>query len=265
MFGIFFKDNRDAEAFLKPVSKIDYPDYYESMSDLKLRLITCSPSLTVIGTPMDFQTMLKKVKQKQYKSKKEFSDDLRLIWENCNTYNTGDVWSPVLSFVNRCIDESLQNHPLRLCANRLKQKAIKLLENITDRRDRLDPPVPSEVGTLPPRVNGFMVNGHSREHSTPPPVRPRPGEALTLPRHLVNGKRVSPPAPKQEVPFAESPALVRTPSGMATFADLDRDLENVAGPSNLNLPVLDRLDRIVDVYDEEMFAVNGDIGDKRKL
>lgn len=40
---------------------------------------------------MDFQTMLKKVKQKQYKSKREFAEDLELIWNNCFTYNTGDV------------------------------------------------------------------------------------------------------------------------------------------------------------------------------
>ena len=35
--------------------------------------------------------MLKKVKQKQYKSKKEFKDDLDLIWSNCFTYNATEV------------------------------------------------------------------------------------------------------------------------------------------------------------------------------
>lgn len=40
---------------------------------------------------MDFQTMLKKVKQKQYKSKKEFKDDLDLIWSNCFQYNAAEV------------------------------------------------------------------------------------------------------------------------------------------------------------------------------
>jgi len=46
---------------------------------------------TVILNPMDFQTMSKKVKQKQYKSKREFKDDLELIWSNCYTYNASDV------------------------------------------------------------------------------------------------------------------------------------------------------------------------------
>lgn len=45
----------------------------------------------VITNPMDFQTMLKKVKQKQYKSKREFKDDLELIWSNCYTYNASEV------------------------------------------------------------------------------------------------------------------------------------------------------------------------------
>lgn len=40
---------------------------------------------------MDFQTMLKKVKSKHYKSKCEFKDDLDLIWENCFTYNVSEV------------------------------------------------------------------------------------------------------------------------------------------------------------------------------
>ena len=45
----------------------------------------------VIANPMDFQTMLRKVKQKTYKSKREFKDDLELIWTNCYTYNASEV------------------------------------------------------------------------------------------------------------------------------------------------------------------------------
>jgi len=36
--------------------------------------------------------MLKKVKQKSYRSKREFQDDLDLIWSNCYTYNASEVW-----------------------------------------------------------------------------------------------------------------------------------------------------------------------------
>ena len=34
---------------------------------------------------MDLQTMLKKVKQRHYKSKKESKDDLDLVWSDCLT------------------------------------------------------------------------------------------------------------------------------------------------------------------------------------
>lgn len=51
----------------------------------------------VISNPMDFQTMLKKVKQKQYKSKREFKDDLDLIWSNCYTYNATEVRAPLFA------------------------------------------------------------------------------------------------------------------------------------------------------------------------
>jgi transcriptional activator SPT7 len=42
--------------------------------------------------------MLKKVKQKQYKSKREFKDDLDLIWNNCYTYNATEVRTVHLLF-----------------------------------------------------------------------------------------------------------------------------------------------------------------------
>jgi len=36
---------------------------------------------------MDLGTVMKKLKQHQYKSKKEFVEDLNLIWANCLKYN----------------------------------------------------------------------------------------------------------------------------------------------------------------------------------
>jgi transcriptional activator SPT7 len=57
--------------FLNKVSKREAPDYYN-----------------FIKNPMDIGTMMKKLKTFQYKSKKEFVDDLHLIWTNCLKYNT---------------------------------------------------------------------------------------------------------------------------------------------------------------------------------
>ena len=69
--------------------------YILPTSDLILR-IACK----VISNPMDLQSMLKKVKQKQYKSKREFKDDLELIWSNCYTYNATEVRSFFLQASN---------------------------------------------------------------------------------------------------------------------------------------------------------------------
>ncbi|KAF2018447.1 transcriptional activator spt7 [Aaosphaeria arxii CBS 175.79] len=64
------KAGEHAHPFLQRVNKREAPDYY-----------------TVIKQPMDIGTMMKKLKQLHYKSKKEFVDDLMLIWSNCLKYN----------------------------------------------------------------------------------------------------------------------------------------------------------------------------------
>lgn len=60
-----------AQPFLQRVSKREAPDYHN-----------------VIKMPMDIGSMIKKLKQLSYKSKKEFVDDLNLIWNNCLKYNS---------------------------------------------------------------------------------------------------------------------------------------------------------------------------------
>lgn len=40
---------------------------------------------------MDLGTVTKKMKNLVYRSKKEFADDLYLIYDNCLTYNTNSV------------------------------------------------------------------------------------------------------------------------------------------------------------------------------
>jgi transcriptional activator SPT7 len=59
-----------AHPFLQRVNKREAPDYY-----------------IVIKQPMDIGTMMKKLKQLGYKSKKDFVEDLMLIWSNCLKYN----------------------------------------------------------------------------------------------------------------------------------------------------------------------------------
>lgn len=49
----------------------------------------------VIKRPMDLATLLKKVKQQAYRTKKAFAEDLDLIWSNCLLYNSHPVRSLV--------------------------------------------------------------------------------------------------------------------------------------------------------------------------
>lgn len=80
-----------AQPFLQRVSKREAPDYFN-----------------VIKNPMDIGTMIKKLKQLTYKSKKDFVDDLNLIWTNCLKYNQE------------------QSHPLRKKAIYMRKETDKL-------------------------------------------------------------------------------------------------------------------------------------------
>ncbi|KAH3903132.1 SAGA histone acetyltransferase complex subunit SPT7 SCDLUD_000745 [Saccharomycodes ludwigii] len=84
-------------AFLNKVSKRDAPNYY-----------------TVIKKPMDLNTVLKKLKTFQYRSKQEFTDDVMLIWKNCLTYNSDP------------------KHFLRGHALAMQKKSLQLINNIPD-------------------------------------------------------------------------------------------------------------------------------------
>ncbi|KAF9443889.1 hypothetical protein P691DRAFT_808180 [Macrolepiota fuliginosa MF-IS2] len=236
-------DNRDAEAFLKPVSKAEVPDYYD-----------------VIANPMDFQTMLKKVKQKQYKSKREFKDDLELIWSNCYTYNASE------------------NHPLRQCVKRLKAKGDRLLKHITDRRERTDPIIPPELGAgytgVHPRINGASRT-HTRSPSYSSTRGGTPGVAtVKLPLSLSRQ-----PIFRSNASFPDGPAITRTPEGMAMFYELDREVATALKKPSLE--VLQKLRELVPAplvdgevredlgmltpEEDDAIEVDGVVGDKRKL
>ncbi|KAF9476670.1 hypothetical protein BDN70DRAFT_882134 [Pholiota conissans] len=220
-------DNRDAEAFLKPVSKAEVPDYYD-----------------VIQNPMDFQTMLKKVKQKQYKSKREFKDDLDLIWSNCLTYNAAE------------------NHPLRPCVKRLKVKAERLLKHITDRKERADPPIPSDLpsatGVARPRING--TNGYLNGRATSNTLSPPSNMGYTPTYKAISAKS------RRDIPFSDTPAIIRTPEGMAMFMGLDRDVGALHPKSALShtLRELAPPMEYESEGEDDMVVDGASLGDKRK-
>ncbi|KAI9502185.1 Bromodomain-containing protein, partial [Coemansia spiralis] len=69
------KKHRDAGPFLQPVDAValNIPDYY-----------------TIIKSPMDLSTIERKLKARQYTDTQAFSDDLRLMFNNCYMYNGRD-------------------------------------------------------------------------------------------------------------------------------------------------------------------------------
>ncbi|GAA5978534.1 hypothetical protein JCM11641_007977 [Rhodosporidiobolus odoratus] len=223
--------------FLQKVRKADVPDYYD-----------------VIKRPMDLATLLKKVKQQTYRTKKAFADDIDLIWSNCLLYN------------------SHPNHPLRHSAEALRAKSNQLLEFITDpavtqrtflaasissaaldgRRassTRLGTPEEdgdadgesdderrSKRGISERLLNG--ANGDYRDSSaSPAPSRSAtPATSRRFSRKISHGPlgRISPspePPSRAELPFEEQPALIRTSEGMNSFLLLDAELCKLEGRS----------------------------------
>ncbi|CUM63511.1 uncharacterized protein PRCAT00001087001 [Priceomyces carsonii] len=83
--------------FLNKVSKREAPNYG-----------------LIIKKPMDLNTVMKKLRGLSYNSKKEFVDDLMLIWSNCLTYNADP------------------KHFLRAHAIAMQKKTIKLIPKIPD-------------------------------------------------------------------------------------------------------------------------------------
>ncbi len=63
----------NAFAFLKPVNKAKYKDYYE-----------------VVKIPIDLETIKNKINYKKYKSREDFISDFDLLYNNCLTYNGPD-------------------------------------------------------------------------------------------------------------------------------------------------------------------------------
>ena len=218
---------------------------------------------------MDLSVVLRKVKQRQYKSKREFKDDLDLIWNNCFTYNSTEVrrGRPLRRPNPGLTGSDTKNHPLRLCAMRLKAKADRLLRNITDRRDRLDPIIPSDVlsrGSTP-RVNG--INGHVVGRARPVTKSPSPFK----PTIIVNGRQ-----PRRDGTPSDEATFERTAEGMATFIRLDRALEARLKETHLTNghagPTLEeQLAQYTPVHpdddhrDGSPSTIDGGVGEKRKL
>lgn len=161
-----------------------------------------------------------------------------------------------------------------MCAKRLRKKAEKLLQNITDWKERADPVIPDiSAVTVAPRTNGIALNGHARLHSASPAKSPSPGKVIPI-------VQPSSKKPRHDGSFADSPAIVRSAEGMVAFLRLDQELDRW---TNANAPRLangaaddiqqleQQLRRYLTASDDEfdggvsLYTMDGAVGEKRKL
>ncbi|CAG8468000.1 9557_t:CDS:10 [Paraglomus occultum] len=79
------KKHNSSWPFQKPVDPEEVPDYY-----------------TVITNPMDLSTIDRKIKANNYKTVKDFEDDVRKIFKNCRVYNAeGTSYVKLYTFLTR--------------------------------------------------------------------------------------------------------------------------------------------------------------------
>jgi transcriptional activator SPT7 len=161
------KAGEHAHPFLQRVNKREAPDYYN-----------------VIKQPMDIGTMMKKLKQLQYKSKKEFVDDLMLIWSNCLKYNADP------------------SHFLRKKALHMKKETEKLVPLIPDItiRDRAE----VEAEERRQRNGDVDADGADDSEDEEPIMASRGRKAPSKGGKGSNNARKAPPAGLEDTPGPET-------------------------------------------------------------
>lgn len=166
-----------------------------------------------------------------------------------------------VTFIAQVFTRNVQDHPLRQCAKRLQIKAERLLKNITDRKERSDPLIPSDLPGRTPSIlikpNG--INGHARSLSgTPAPLLSPTKSTIRIPPTTLSKKKKS-----KDVSFPESPAITRTAEGMNLFKTADEGLEDEESniENRLREFVFEDPDEFLDPESEEETILTGD---KRK-
>lgn len=193
-----------AGPFLVRVQKREAPDYYN-----------------IIKHPMDIGTMLKKLKGYQYKSKKDFVDDLNLIWANCLKYNTDP------------------NHPIRKKALYMRKETEKLVPLIPD----IVVKTRAEVEAEERRQQNADADGEAVEDSDDeePIMASRGRKAPSKSNKGTNNARKAPPALAEGTPGAETkptvPHLKDSASNLRTeFLRADSDAPMDGSQNGLTTP-----------------------------
>ncbi|KAJ8607631.1 hypothetical protein MRB53_040150 [Persea americana] len=138
------------QPFLQRVSKREAPDYFN-----------------VIRQPMDIGTMLKKLKSLAYKSKKEFVDDLNLIWANCLKYNSSaeHPFRKKALYMRKETDKLIPLIPEVVVRDRAEVEAEerRLQTGDVDDSDDDDAPIMASRGRKAPKKGGKGTSSSGRK------------------------------------------------------------------------------------------------------
>ena len=178
--------------FLNPVKKKDAPDYY-----------------AVIKQPMDLGTMTKKLKGLQYKSKKDFVDDLYQIWKNCLKFNS----SP--------------EHLFRKHALFMQKETDKLAPLIPEIivRDRAEVEAEERRQQI---ANGELDDG--AEESDDEPIMASRGRKAPA-KSAKKGGSTSRKAPPETTPIPETKPVVNALSSVQNGVRADSEMDGSQGHS----------------------------------
>ncbi|KAK5173162.1 Transcriptional activator spt7 [Saxophila tyrrhenica] len=197
-----------AQPFLQRVSKREAPDYFN-----------------VIKHPMDIGTMLKKLKQLGYRSKRDFVDDLNLIWANCLKYNQ-DPQHPLRKkalYMRKETDKLTPLIPDILVRDRAEVEAEeRRLHSIdADESDEDDAPIMASRGRKAPKKGGSKGGPTSTKRAPTVAVEeagsatPAPDMKPPLPLSATN-LRTETLRAESEVQDASSAGFSTPPPGNAT-------------------------------------------------
>ncbi|ANB15060.1 SAGA histone acetyltransferase complex subunit SPT7 [Sugiyamaella lignohabitans] len=192
-------------AFLNKVNKRDAPNYFN-----------------IIKKPMDLNTIMKKLKTFQYKSKDEFVDDLMLIWSNCFTYNTDP------------------KHFLRAHALAMQKKTFTLIPLIPDIvvRDRAEVEAEEAAALRAANIANGNANGEESGDDSAPGTAGGLGQVSG--KHATKGRKRKLDSSEEEEmkegtggvppPFG-SPMQVADVAGASGNAETDGNASGAGGPS----------------------------------
>ncbi|KAI9259782.1 hypothetical protein EDC94DRAFT_612072 [Helicostylum pulchrum] len=183
--------------FLSKVNKREAPDYLE-----------------VIKDPMDLGLVAKKLKHCQYKNKREFANDLYLIYENCLAYNTnpGSEFRKHATAMKRKTDRLLVGVPEISIKERSEHDMEEMEETDDEDHTRERSMTHESLEDLP----------HHRHHNHYGGKHPQKGTPLKPLTELVDDNDDAPSAP---VDFGEIQNKIWTQVTKNTRAKLTTDIE----------------------------------------